>query len=149
MQRTGRTSSGSFEHSHLQNSLVFFVDCDESELTPPIHQDRITTLRLDHLWILDCLPRQLRESLPLDHISPYMLPESVLLAVCRVPHPVDEEVGDEEGGQSVAVPAVLRRRMVCDIKYAVAVGKRHTSQVPEDQHESPFLVVHVPRVVSS
>ena len=27
---------------------------------------------------------------------------------------------------------------------AVAVAKWHTGKVPEDEHEAPFLVVHVP-----
>jgi hypothetical protein len=31
----------------------------------------------------------------------------------------------------------------------VAVGKRNTSKVPEDQHKSPFLVVHVPEFAVS
>ncbi len=37
--------------------------------------------------------------------------------------------------------------MVGEVDCGVTVAKWYTCEVPEDEHEAPFLVVHVPEVV--
>ena len=70
--------------------------------------------------------------------------EAVLLGAARVPDPVGEEVGGEEEGEEGARPAVGQRRVVGQVDGRVAVGQRHAGHVPEDEHEAPLLVEHVP-----
>ena len=111
---------------------------------PSIHQDAIPSLRLDCLGVLDSLPRQLREGLAL-HESPALhLTETIFLRITRVPDPVDEEVGGVEESQGEGVPMVFRGSVVGQIDGAVAVREGDAGQIPEDQHEAPFLVIHVP-----
>ena len=59
-------------------------------LTPPINQDRVTGISLNEFGILDSLPWQLRECLPLKEPPSLLLPELILLAVGGVPDPIDE-----------------------------------------------------------
>ena len=58
-----------------------------------------TTSRRGHnnLWILNSLPGQLRKRLSLHKCAAFLSSEPILLAVCCVPHPIYEEVGDEKG----------------------------------------------------
>lgn len=99
---------------------------------------------LDGLGVLESLPRDLRERVALDEVSLLHGTEAVLLAVAAVPHPVPEKVGTVHDDQGVAVPAVSGGIVVGQVEGAVAVRQRDTSKVPEDEHEAPFLVVHVP-----
>ncbi len=39
---------------------------------------------------------------------------------------------------------VDRRSVVSQVDSTMAIAERHSGKVPEDQHEAPFLVVHVP-----
>lgn len=110
---------------------------------PPVHEDS-SLGRLDDSGVLHCLPGHLRESLPPNNLATLHSTEAVLLAVAAVPNPVPEKVGGIKRNQSPAVPAVLSRVVVGQEDGAMAVGKGHTGQVPEDKHESPLLVVHVP-----
>ena len=114
------------------------------QLTPPINQNPGAIGRSEGLGVLHGLPRELGESIAEHHGSTLLLAETVLLAVGRVPDPVHEQIRHVEEGQEVAVPVVFRWVMVGKIDRAVAVAQRHTSQVPENQHEAPFLIVHVP-----
>lgn len=116
---------------------------------PSIHQNAIPRLRLDCLGILDGLPRQLRERLALYQGAALHLAEPVLLRVARIPDPVDEEVGGVEKGEGEGIPVVFRGGVVGQVDGAVAVREGHAGQIPEDQHEAPFLVVHVPDKISS
>lgn len=34
--------------------------------------------------------------------------------------------------------------MIGKVDRAVAVAERYTSKIPEDKHEAPFLIVHIP-----
>jgi len=70
------------------------------------------------------------------------------LAVCGVPDPVNEEVSYIEEPKDVGVPVVGSRVVVGKVDRAVAVAQWDTSEVPEDEHEAPFLVVHIPNLVS-
>lgn len=104
-----------------------------------------STLRSDNgLGVLDGLPRDLGECLAPDDLATLHGAEAVLLAVAAVPNPVPEEVSAVHGDKGVAVPAVLGGSVVGQVDGAVAVGQRDTSEVPEDEHKPPFLVVHVP-----
>lgn len=116
---------------------------------PAIHQNAVPCLRLDCLGILDGLPRQLRESLALYQGATLHLAEPVLLRITRVPDPVDEEVGDVEEGEGEGVPMVFRGGVVGQVDSAVAVREGDARQIPEDEHEAPLLVVHVPETDSS
>ena len=66
------------------------------------------------------------------------------MAVTSVPHPIGEEIRDVKEGQERLRPGILGWIVVRKVNRTVAVAERHTSKVPEDQHEAPFLVVHVP-----
>lgn len=90
------------------------------------------------------LPRQLWESLAENFCPTLPLTEAVLLAVGSVPDPVDEEVSDKKSCEGIGVPAVSVGVVVGEVDCAVAVAERNTSEVPEDKHEAPFFVVHVP-----
>lgn len=90
------------------------------------------------------MPRELGEGVAGHHGATFLLAETVLLAVGGVPHPVNEQICDIEEGKEEAVPAVLGGVVVSQVDGAVAVAQRDTSQVPENQHEAPLLVVHIP-----
>ena len=90
----------------------------------------------------------MRECLALEDRAALLLPEHVLLAVARVPDPVHEQVSCSERGESPARPAVSFWVVRGEVDGAVAVGEGHTGEIPEDEHEAPFLVVHVPTQVS-
>ena len=80
---------------------------------PAIDQNRVTGLRLDRLGVLDVLPRQLRESLPLKERTPFLLPESIFLSIGSIPNPVHQEIRHVKYTQSDWVPVIDRRCMVC------------------------------------
>jgi hypothetical protein len=69
---------------------------------------------------------------------------AVLLAVGRVPDPVHKQIGDVEENQEIAIPMVSGRVVVGEVNGAVAVTQGYTSQIPENQHEAPFFIVHIP-----
>lgn len=114
------------------------------EAVPAVDEDGVAARRRDGRRVAHRLPRQLREG-PARHEGAALRgPEAVLLAVAAVPHPVDEEVREVQRRERVRVPPVRRRRLVGQVDGAVAVRQRHAGQVPEDEHEPPLLVVHVP-----
>lgn len=128
-------------------SNLLYSTCDVSKpglRTPTVNQDRRTISGLESLGVLQGLPRELRESVTEDHSSSLLLAETVLLAVCRVPDPVDKEVREVQEHQDNPVPAVFGWVVVSQIDGAVAVGQRDTGKVPENEHKSPLLVIHVP-----
>ena len=114
------------------------------EAVPAVDQDAVADVGLDDLGVVDCLPGQLGEGLALDHLAALHGAEAVLLAVAAVPDPVDKQVAGVERNKRIAVPAVLLGRVVGEVDGAVAVRQGDTSKVPEDEHEAPLLVVHVP-----
>ena len=117
---------------------------------PPIHQDRISRTCLDGTGIRDCLPRELGECLASDESTTFLGAETVLLRVGGIPDPVHKEIGREKGDENVGWPGVRAWGMVGEVQCAVAIGEGHAGKVPEDEHEAPFLVVHVPiRFISS
>lgn len=110
---------------------------------PAINKDG-TSGRLDDLGIVDGLPRNLREGPAVHDLATLRSTEAVLLRVAAVPDPVPEEVGAEERSQSPPVPTVGVWVVIGKVDRAVAVGQRNTSKVPKNEHETPFLIVHVP-----
>ncbi|KAI6749100.1 hypothetical protein HG531_008047 [Fusarium graminearum] len=114
-----------------------------SKTVPTVNKDS-SLRRDDGLGVVDGLPGDLREGVAQNQLALLHGAEAVLLAVAAVPHPVPEEVANKHGSQDTAVPAVHIRVMVGQVDGAVAVRKRNTSQVPEDEHEAPLLVVHIP-----
>lgn len=119
-----------------------------SKTIPTIDEDG--ALRgLNSLGVLERLPWDLGESLAGNEVSLLHGSETVLLAVAAIPHPVPEEVGAVHGNQGEAVPTVSGGIVVSQVKGAVAVRERDTSKVPEDEHETPLLIVHVPILLSA
>lgn len=114
-----------------------------SKAVPTVNQDS-SLGRDDGLGVVKSLPRNLREGVAQNQLALLHGTETVLLAVAAIPDPVPEQVGDIDGSKDASVPAVLVRVVVGQKDGAVAVGERNTSQVPEDEHETPLLVVHVP-----
>ena len=111
---------------------------------PSVNKNGIARRSRESLGVVDGLPGNLGEGPAPDNLAALHGPEPVLLAVAAVPDPVKEEVRDEKRGKGDSVPSVLRRVVVGKVDGAVAVRKRDTGQIPEDEHESPLLVVHVP-----
>jgi hypothetical protein len=116
---------------------------------PSVSQDRVTCLGLDYARVLNSLPWELREGLPLQKSTTLLGAEAVLLGIGGVPDPVYKQVGDKENSHEIRVPAICGWRVVGKVQGAVAVAQGDSSQVPENQHKAPFLIVHVPRVVRS
>lgn len=111
---------------------------------PAIHKEAVAGGGGDLLRVLNGLPRDLGERVALGVGAPLHGPEAVFLAVAAIPNPVDEQVRDVQADQEGAVPAVLVGGVVGQVDDAVAVGERHARHVPEDEHEAPLLIVHVP-----
>lgn len=111
---------------------------------PAVDEEAVARRSGDLARVLDGLPGHLREGVALGEGAPLHGPETVLLTVAAVPDPVHEQVRDIEAGEEGAVPAVLLGRVVGQVDDAVAVRQRHAGHVPEDEHEAPLLVVHVP-----
>lgn len=121
--------------------VVYFA----SKTVPAVDQDGVARVRGYLARVLDRLPGHLGKSVALGEGAALGGAEAVLLSVAAVPDPVYKEVGDEEHREEDGVPVVLGRGVVGQVDGAVAVGERHARHVPEDEHESPLLVVHVPR----
>ncbi len=113
---------------------------------PSIDQDAIPGLGFDDLWVLQGTPRKLRECVSLDQGAALHGSETVLLTVGRIPDPVHEEIGCEQGDEEGRAEGVVVDciEVVGQVKSAVAVAEWHTGEVPEDEHEAPFLKIHVP-----
>ena len=111
---------------------------------PAIHKNLPTIGSGESLGVLNSLPRKLGESVTLNHGATFLLAEAVLLAVGGVPNPVDKKIRDVQESQEVPVPMVLGGIVVGQVNGAVAVTQGDTGQVPEDKHETPLLVVHIP-----
>ena len=112
---------------------------------PSISKNRISSLGLDDARVFNSLPWELRERLPFDQQATFLDSKAVLLRVGGVPDPIYEKVGNEEYRHKIWVPSVCGRRVVCKVESAMAVAQGYAGQIPEDQHEAPFLIVHVPR----
>lgn len=114
-----------------------------SETVPAVNED--SALRtLDGLGVVQRLPGYLGKSVTGNQLSSLHGAESVLLAVAAIPDPVPEQVSDVHASEEPSVPVVLGRVMISEVDGAMAVRQRHSGQVPEDEHESPLLIVHVP-----
>lgn len=117
---------------------------NNSQLTPPVNKDLAPISSSDCLWILKSLPWQLRESFACNHSPALLLSKTVLLAVGSIPNPVHKDVRNIQKGQEIAIPVIFSRVILGKIDCAMAIAQWHTGEVPEYEHESPFLVVHVP-----
>lgn len=113
-------------------------------LVPAIAEKGVASIGLDLLRVLDSLPGELRESLAVHLVATLLSTEHVLLRVASIPDPVGEEVAAKEPDKNGPGVSVNFRIVVGKEDGAVAVRQRHTSQVPEDEHETPLLIVHVP-----
>ena len=71
------------------------------------------------------------------------------LRIASVPDPVHEDVGGEEEEHGHTAVGIFRGVVVGQEDGAVAVRKRHAGHVPENEHEAPLLVKHVPKSVES
>lgn len=111
---------------------------------PTIDKNLVAGRSVDILGIVNVDPRESREGFTLLEVATLPSPEGVLLSVGLIPNNVHKNVGDEESAQGVLVPGVFGGVVVGEVESAVAVRKRDASHIPEDQHETPFLVVHVP-----
>jgi len=77
--------------AHCKKEITGVMDLT-SQAIPPIYEERVSCISLYSLGILQCLPRELRESLS-GHKSPaFLVTKFILLAVRRVPDPVHKEV---------------------------------------------------------
>ena len=90
------------------------------------------------------MPWDLGEGVALRIRSTLHLPEVIFLRVCAIPDPVHKEVGYEECRKCRGTPLVNRGSVVGKVDRTVAIAEWHAGEVPEDQHEAPFLVVHIP-----
>lgn len=128
---------------HLQSSGMLLLESSRS-LTPPATEDIISSVGLDSLGVLDELPRQLGECLAVESAPSLLGPEVVLLTVAGIPHPIHEEIYHRQEAQCDRIPVICRRVVRSQVQRAVAVNHWYPGEVPEDQHESPFLIIHIP-----
>ena len=112
---------------------------------PAINEERIAGRGLNGRRILDSPPWELGKGVAGAVVTALAASEGVLLTVRRVPYPVDEEIGDIQEDEDGTRQAIDGRRVVGEVDRAVAVGQRDTSEIPENKHEAPLLVIHVPR----
>lgn len=124
---------------HVRNIIRL---SDDGE--PAIDHDVVACIGLNRLGILNSLPWHLGESVALNKLSLLLVTEGVLLAVGTVPHPVKEDVQDGVDCQGISVPVILRWVMVGQIKRTMAIGEWHTGHIPKGEHESEFLIIHIP-----
>jgi hypothetical protein len=124
--------------------LASDISTVQKSLTPPGDKNRSSIRCPDDFRVLQRLPWQLRERLAEDQRPPLLLTVTVLLAVGRIPHPVNEQVRNVQEDQDISVPAIGGRVVVGEVDGAVAVTERDPGQIPENEHESPLFVVHVP-----
>lgn len=135
-----KSSDQSPRNSKPDVSSVVNLSC---KTVPAI--DENSSLRSNNgLGVVDGLPRNLGEGPAPDNGASLHGPEAVLLAVATVPDPVPEKVADVDCCQDPSVPAVHLGGVVGQVDCAVAVRERDTGQVPEDEHETPLLIVHIP-----
>ena len=114
------------------------------ELPPAIDEQRITMLSLQIPGILKCGPRPLRESPSMLESSLQLHPKARLLSHGGIEHVVCKDEKGEHKGVGRGAELVVRRRMSSHVDDRVAVGEGYTGKVPEDDHEAPFFVEHVP-----
>lgn len=112
---------------------------------PPIDENLIAVLRLDGLRVVYLAVLEVREGTALVGAAGLLLAELVLLAVGRVPDVVDAEIGDGEECDEPRRPVVFRGVVHGNVHDGVAVGEGNAGHVPKDEHETEFLVVHVPK----
>lgn len=75
--------------------------------------------------------------------------ESILLGVCSVPNPVHEEVRRVKQDQNKPVPVINGRCMVRQVDGAMTVSQRDACHVPEYEHKTPLLIIHIPESLVS
>jgi hypothetical protein len=137
--KTGDQSPGK-RKEHVRHIVRLSNDAE-----PPIDENTVSGLGLQSTRVLDNLPRQLRKRVALGELSLALhLAEAILLAVGGIPHPVHEEVNNDQGSQGIAVPSVLGGVVVGKVDGAVAVAERYAGHVPECEQEAKLLKVHVP-----
>jgi hypothetical protein len=115
-----------------------------SVLVPTIAEEGVASVGLDLLGVLDGLPGKLGKGLAVELVATLLSTEHVLLRVTSVPYPVGEEVAGKEPDKDRPGVRVKLGVVVGKEDGAVAVRQWYTCQVPEDEHETPLLVVHVP-----
>lgn len=126
-----------------ENGITSIVNLPRLSI-PSIRQNPSSILASNNMWILDMLPRQLRERLPLHSFSGLLSSKSVLLGVGSIPNPVHEKIKDREQSEDDRVPAISVWVVVGEVKRAVTISEWDTRQVPEDKHKSPLLEIHIP-----
>ena len=77
-------------------SMPYCHQLARSSPTPSIYQNRVASLGLDEFWVLDRLPRELRKRSPFHQRPTFLMPESILLTICCIPHPIHEKVQNIE-----------------------------------------------------
>jgi len=111
---------------------------------PATGKQTVSMSSLNECRVCDRVPRELGEGLTElgDALSLHL--EVTLLGHSSVP---DKVGGDQSGidhNVSKGGEAVGRGIMRSHVDDRVNIGERNTSEVPKDDHETPFLVVHVP-----
>lgn len=127
---------------HSEPDICSIMDLS-GQTIPSIHQNGALG-SFDGLWVLHRLPRNLGKCISPHNLTFLRCSETILLTVATIPNPIPEDVANVHGSQDPAIPAIRSRVMIGEVYGAVTVRQRNTSEVPENEHEPPLLVVHIP-----
>ena len=116
----------------------------KEELTPPVTQDLVSMLGGNRLRVSNPAVLEIRERGALFYNTALFLAKLILLAVACIPDIIDTEIGNDEGHNKPRWPLILIRMMLRDVKNTVTIRQGHACHVPEDEHETELLVVHIP-----
>jgi hypothetical protein len=121
---------------------------DLARLTvPTIAKNLVTLLGGDSLGVGKTTVAKIGESRSLFDNATFFLAKLILLAVGGVPNVINTKVGNSHENVEPGGPCIIGWIMSCNVQRTVAVRQGYSSHVPEYQHETEFLIIHIPNQV--
>lgn len=111
---------------------------------PAISQQSRAVFTLDVRWVDQVRVRQVRESLSNGGVTGHESTETVLLSVSGIEEVVCNGQDYKQCSVVLPRPVVFQWVVVSQEQSTVTVGKWHTGNVPETEHEAKLLICHVP-----
>lgn len=124
---------------HIRNIIRF-----PNNRKPSINHDVIARVSLNGLGILNSLPWDLGECISFDELALLLVAEGILLAICTVPHPVEEEIQNRESGEGESVPAIFGGVVIGEVECTMAISEWYTGHIPKSEQESQLFEIHIP-----
>jgi len=115
--------------------------------SPPATSEKTIAMRcLDVGRVLDCAPWQLGERPTIFVVALGLHLETTFLRHGGIPYVVRREQRAEERDVSRGRKSVLFRLMGSHVNDRINIGEWNPRKVPEDNHETPLFVEHIPRL---